>query len=83
MLFASMLGDYSTSALLFFHRTDLLGNTFLIMSLLDLLFFSSLFWIIISVILPATTLRYYSTSASSMPSEFFHCRFDLLEVCFL
>jgi hypothetical protein len=38
MLSASMLGDYSTSALLFFYRTDLLGNPFLITSLLDLLF---------------------------------------------
>jgi hypothetical protein len=26
---------------------------------------------------------YYSMSASSMPSKFFHRRFDLLEVCFL
>jgi hypothetical protein len=42
-----------------------------------------LFWIIIPAILPATMLGYYSTSASSMPSEFFHRRFDLLEVCFL
>jgi hypothetical protein len=41
MLSASMLGDYSTSASLtpscFPHHTDLLGNPFLIMSLLDLL----------------------------------------------
>jgi hypothetical protein len=57
-----------------------LGNPFLITSLLDLL---SLFldhhtghparhdaWILLM-------------SASSMPSEFFHRRFDLLEVCFL
>jgi hypothetical protein len=28
-------------------------------------------------------LGYYSTSASSMPSGFFHRRFDLLEACFL
>jgi hypothetical protein len=46
-------------------------------------FLSSLFWIIISAILPATMLLYYSTSASSMPSEFFHRHLDLLEVCFL
>jgi hypothetical protein len=46
-------------------------------------FFSSFFWIIIPAILPATMLGYYSMSASSMPSEFFHRRFDLLEVCFL
>jgi hypothetical protein len=47
--------------------------------------FSSLllFWIIIPAILPATMLGYYSMSASSMPSEFFHRRFNLLEVCFL
>jgi hypothetical protein len=84
MLPASMLGDYSTSASLtpycFPRRIDLLGNLFLITSLLDLLF---LFWIIIPAILPATMLGYYSMSASSMPSEFFHHRFDLLEVCFL
>jgi hypothetical protein len=40
MLFASMLGDYSTSASsmpsCFPRRTDLLGNSFLITSLLDL-----------------------------------------------
>jgi hypothetical protein len=63
-------------------RTDLLRNPFLITSLLDLLFLLS-FWIIIPAILPATMLGYYSMSASSMPSEFFHHRFDLLEVCFL
>jgi hypothetical protein len=45
--------------------------------------FSSLFWITISAILPATMLEYYSMSASSMPSNFFHRRFDLLEACFL
>jgi hypothetical protein len=42
MLPASMLGDYSTSASptpsCFPRRTDLLGNLFLITSLLDLLF---------------------------------------------
>jgi hypothetical protein len=47
MLPASMLGDYSTSAYLtlscFPRRTDLLGNLFLITSLLDLLFFFSFF----------------------------------------
>jgi hypothetical protein len=41
MLPTSMLGDYSTSASLtpscFPRHTDLLGNSFLIMSLLDLL----------------------------------------------
>jgi hypothetical protein len=84
MLPASMLGDYSTSASLtpscFPRRTDLLGNPFLIMSLLDLLF---LFWIIIPAILPSMMLECYSMSASSMPSEFFHRHFDLLEACFL
>jgi hypothetical protein len=77
MLPASMLGDYSTSVSstpsYFLHHTDLLGNPFLITSLLDLLFllFSSLFWITIPAILPATMLGYYSMSASSMPSELF------------
>jgi hypothetical protein len=45
--------------------------------------FFLLFWIIIPAILPATMLGYYSMSASSMPSAFFHRRFDLLEACFL
>jgi hypothetical protein len=68
----------------FLHRIDLLGNPFLITSLLDLVFSSLiLFWIIIPAILPAKTLGYYSMSASSMPFEFFHRRFELLEVCFL
>jgi hypothetical protein len=87
MLPASMLGDYSMSASptpsCFICRTELLGNPFLIKSLLDLLSLSLLFWIIIPAILPATMLGYYSMSASLMPSEFFHRRFDLLEVCFL
>jgi hypothetical protein len=72
---ASMLGDYSTSASLtpscFLRGTDLLGNTFLITLLLDLLSLPFLFWIIIPVILPAKMLGYYSMSASLMPSEFF------------
>jgi hypothetical protein len=42
-----------------------------------------LFWIIIPAILPSTMLGYYSMSASSMPSGFFHHCFDLLEVSFL
>jgi hypothetical protein len=86
MLPPSMLGDYSTSASLtpscFPRRTDLLGNLFPITSVLNLLFLLS-FWIIISAILPAMMLGYYSMSASSMPSEFFHHRFDLLEARFL
>jgi hypothetical protein len=82
------VGDYSTSASstpsCFLRHTDLLGNPFLIMSLLDLLLFSLfLFWIIIPAILPATMLGYYSMSASLMPFEFFHRRFDLLEAYFL
>jgi hypothetical protein len=85
MLSTSMLEDYSMSASSMLsclpHRTDLLGNPFLITSLLDLLFL--LFWIIIPAILPATMLGYYSMTASSMPFEFLHRRFDLLEVCFL
>jgi hypothetical protein len=86
MLSASMLGDYSTSASstpsCFLHRNDMLGNPFLIMSLLDLLFLL-LFLTIIPAILPATMLGYYSASASSMPSKFFHHHFDLLEARFL
>jgi hypothetical protein len=86
MLPASMLGDYSTSASstpsCFLRRTDLLGNPFLITSLLDLLSLLS-FWIIISAILPAMMLGYYFMSASLMPSELFHRRFDLLEACSL
>jgi hypothetical protein len=69
-------------ALLFSRRTDLSGNLFPITSLLDLLSLF-LFWIIIPAILPATMLGYYSVSASSMPSDFFHRRFNLLEAYFL
>jgi hypothetical protein len=72
MLPASMLVDYSTSASstpsCFPRHTDLLGNTFLITSLLDLLSLLPFFWIIIPAILPATMLGYYSMSASLMPS---------------
>jgi hypothetical protein len=75
MLLASMLGDYSTSASstpsFFPRRTDMLGNSFLITSLLDLLTLPFLFWIIISAILPTTMLGYYSMSASLMPSKLF------------
>jgi hypothetical protein len=45
--------------------------------------FLFLFYIIIPAILPTTMLEYYSMSASLMPSEFFHCRFGLLELWFL
>jgi hypothetical protein len=86
MLFALMLGDYSTIASsmpsFFPRRTDLLGNPFLITSLLDL-FFSS-FFLDHHVGHPAGhDARILLMSASSMPSEFFHRRFDLLEACFL
>jgi hypothetical protein len=64
MLPASMLRDYSTSASsmpsCFPRRTDLLGNLFLITLLLDLLFPLFLVWTIISVVLPAMMLGYYS-----------------------
>jgi hypothetical protein len=83
MLSASMLGDYSTSASStpsrFLRRTDLLGNLFHITLFLDLISLPFLFWIIILAILPAMMLGYYSMSASSMPYEFFHRRFDLLK----
>jgi hypothetical protein len=68
---------------LLFSRTDLLGNLFLIMLLLDILSLPFLFWIIVPAILLATMLGYYSMSASLTPSEFFHRRFNLLEVSFL
>jgi hypothetical protein len=74
MLLASMHGDYSTGASstpsCFPCCTDLLGNPFLIMSLLNLLFLL-LCYIIIPAIMPATLLRYYSMSASVMASEMF------------
>jgi hypothetical protein len=80
-----MLGDYSTSASLtpsFFRRTDLLGNPFLITSLLDLFFLLS--FLDHHTGHPARhDARILLMSASSMPSEFFHHRFDLLEACFL
>jgi hypothetical protein len=69
-----MLGDYSMSASstpsCFLHRTDLLGNPFLITSYSTYFLLFS-FLIIIPGILPATMLGYYSMSASSMPSNFF------------
>jgi hypothetical protein len=62
MMSASILGDYSMSASSTpscFVR-DLLGNPFLITLLLDLLFLLLLFWTIITAILPAMMLGYYS-----------------------
>jgi hypothetical protein len=87
MLSASMLGDYSTSASstpsCFPRRTDRLGNLFLITSLLDL-FFSCLLFLDHHTSHPARhDARILLMSASPMPSEFFHRRFDLLEVCVL
>jgi hypothetical protein len=87
MLSASMLGDYSTSASstpsYFLRRTDLLGNLFPITSLLDLLLIL-FFFLDHHTGHPARhDARILLMSASSMPSEFFHRRFDLLEVCFL
>jgi hypothetical protein len=62
-------------------RIDLLGNPFLITSLLDLLLLYFLDHHTSHS--AAMILGYYSMSASSMPSEVFHHRFNLLEACFL
>jgi hypothetical protein len=77
MLSAAMLGDYSTSASstpsYFSRRTDLLGNPFLITSLLDL---RLLFFLDHHTSHPAGHDAWILLmSASLMPSEFFHCRF--------
>jgi hypothetical protein len=62
-------------------RTNLLGNLFLITSLLDLLF-SLLSFFDHHTGHPARhDARILLMSASSMPYEFFHRRFDLLEAC--
>jgi hypothetical protein len=78
MLSASMLGDYSTSASstpsYFLRRTDLLGNLFLITSLLDLLFL--FFFLDHHTGHPARhDAQILLMSASSMPSEFFSLSF--------
>jgi hypothetical protein len=88
MLPASMLGDYSTSASstpsCFPRRTDLLGNMFLTTWLLDLPFPSLFLFFDHHTGHPARRdAQILLMSASSMPSEFFHRRFDLLEACFL
>jgi hypothetical protein len=87
MLSASMFGDYSTSASstpsCFLRRTDLLGNLFLITSLLDLPFSFLLFLDNHTGHLARHDARIILMSASSTPSEFFHRHFDLLEACFL
>jgi hypothetical protein len=81
-----MLGDYSTSVSstpsCFPRRIDRLGNPFLITSLLDL--FSLLSFLDHHTGHPARhDAQILLMSASSMPSDFFHHRFDLLEACFL
>jgi hypothetical protein len=87
MLSASILGDYSTSASstpsCFPRRIDLLGNPFLITLLIDLLFSSLSFLDHHTGHLAWHDARILLMSASSMPSDFFHRRFDLLEACFL
>jgi hypothetical protein len=87
MLPASMLEDYSTSASstpsCFPRRTDLLGNLFLITLLLDLLFLLFAFLDHHTSHPARHDARILLMSASSMPSEFFHRRFDLLETNFL
>jgi hypothetical protein len=75
MLSTLMLGDYSTSAssthYCFRRRTDLLGNTFLITSLLDLRFLL-FFFLDHHTGHPARhDARILLMSASLMPSEFF------------
>jgi hypothetical protein len=87
MLPASMLGDYSTSGSsmpsCFPRRTDLLGNPFLVRR------YSTYFLFLFPFLDHHTghparhDARILLMSASSMPSEFFHQRFDLSEVCFL
>jgi hypothetical protein len=67
----------------FFRRTNLSGNLFLIMLLLDLL---SLLFSFLDHHYghPARQdARILLMSASSMPFEFFRRCFDLLEACFL
>jgi hypothetical protein len=87
MMSASMLGDYSTSASstpsCFPRRTDLLGNPFLITSLLDLLFLLFSFLDHHTGHHARHDARILLMSAFLMPSEFFHHRFDLLEARFL
>jgi hypothetical protein len=82
MLPASMLGDYSTSASstpsYFPRRTDLLGNLFLTTLLLDLPFLLFFFFYHHTGHLAHHDARILLMSASSMPSEFFNRRFDLL-----
>jgi hypothetical protein len=87
MLSASMLGDYSTSASStpsrFPRRIDLLGTCFS-SHRYPIYFFSSFSFLDHHTGHPARhDAQILLMSASSMPSEFFHRRFDLLEACFL
>jgi hypothetical protein len=79
MLPTSMLGDYSMSASstpsCFPRRTDLLGNPFLITSLLDLLFLLFSFLDHHTGHSARHDARILLMSASSMPSEFFSSSF--------
>jgi hypothetical protein len=87
MLPASMLGDYSTSASstpsCFPRHIDLLGNPFLITTLLDLLFLLFSFLDHHTGHPARHDARILLMSASSMASKFFNRCFDLLESCFL
>jgi hypothetical protein len=85
MLSASMLGDYSTSASstpsCFPRRTDLIGKPVSHHVVARPTFISS--FLDHHASHPAChDARILLMSASSMPSEFFHRRFDLLEACF-
>jgi hypothetical protein len=85
MLTASMLGDYSMSASstpsCFPRRTDLIGKP-VSHHVVTRPTFSS--FLDHHTGHPARhDARILLMSASSMPSEFFHRRFDLLEACFL
>jgi hypothetical protein len=60
-----------------------MGNPFLITSLLDLLFLLFFFLDHHTGHLVRHDARILLMSASPMPTEFFHCRFDLLEAYFL
>jgi hypothetical protein len=87
MLSASMLGDYSSSASLTpscsFRRTDLIGKPVPHHIVTRPTFFSSSFLDHHAGHPACHDARILLMSASSMPSEFFHRRFDLLEACFL
>jgi hypothetical protein len=87
MLSASMLGDYSTSASstpsCFPRRTDLIGKPVSHHVVTRPTLISSCFLDHHAGHHARHDARILLMSASSMPSEFFHRRLDLLEVCFL